>query len=95
MAARDYRGGFAVRICDVQLLRRQLQHFPPRQPPNWEQLPHNLFLIDANAGTPVIAATAFPPPRNISLRRLHVLGAGIPGLIIDRLWNTQMCCFFW
>lgn len=47
------------RICVVQLPHRQQQHFPACQPPKWEQLPHNLFLIDANAGTPVIATTAF------------------------------------
>lgn len=64
--------------------------FAARQPTKWEQLPHNLFLIDANAGTPVKATASFSP--NIILRRLHMLGAGIPGLIIDSELSIFVMC---
>lgn len=48
------------RICAVQLpCGQQQQHFAARQLPEWEQLPHNLFLIDANTATPVVAAASF------------------------------------
>lgn len=74
MAGCDYRGGFLQRgpADAARPLRRQQQHFPLCRTPKREQLPYNLFLMDANAGTPVIATAASPPPQYNPKKITHV-----------------------